>query len=128
MSKTLYLNVPVTDTAAARDFYTKAGFTINEEFSNPISETVVINDNVLLLLVNEASFKEAAKRDIADTTKVAETVLALELENRDSVDTLANGAVAAGAEELGDAFEHDGMYTRIFRDPYGHQFNVFTFL
>lgn len=34
MSKSIYINVPVKDVAAAREFYTKLGFGINELFSN----------------------------------------------------------------------------------------------
>lgn len=128
MSKTLYINVPVKDKAASRDFYAKAGFKINEEMSNPVSEAVVINDNVLLLLLGEDSFKEAAKRDVADTSQTAEVGLALELDSREEVDKIADGAVAAGGQEVGEGFDHEGMYTRIFRDLDGHQFNVFTFV
>lgn len=126
MSK-LYLNIPVKNTAEARNFYEQAGFVINKEFSNPMSETVVINDNVMILLVNEEDFKKAAKRDVA-ASGTAEVVMALELDSRADVNKLVDAAVAAGAEEVGEPFEHDGMYTRIFRDRYGHQYNIFVFL
>jgi hypothetical protein len=128
MGKTLYLNLPVKDTLKARDFYVGIGFAAKKEFSNPISETIVINDGTLLMLVKEDSFKEAAKRGITDTKTAAETVLAVEVDTREAVDVIVDSAHDLEGEEIGEAFEHEGMYTRIFRDLDGHQYNVFAFV
>ena len=128
MPKTLYLNVPVEDAVAARDFYAGIGFEAKKDFSNPISETVVLSDGTLLMLVNNDSFKTAAKRDIADAATTAEVVMAIDVESREAVDTIVDKAVAAGATEVDEAFEHEGMYTRIFRDLDGHQLNIFAFV
>jgi predicted lactoylglutathione lyase len=80
------------------------------------------------MLVKDEFFKEASKRNVADTTSTAEVVLAVQVDSRSEVDTIVNKANTAGASEVGEAFEHEGMYTRIFRDLDGHQFNIFTFL
>lgn len=126
MNTKLYLNLPVDDCIKARDFYTAIGFSSNPEFSNPISESVQLNEGVILLLVKNDAFKESAQREITDTSNSAETVLALEVDSSEAVDSIVDGAKKNGGQEIGEAFEHEGMYTRIFRDPYGHQFNVFT--
>jgi uncharacterized protein len=128
MSKKLYLNLPVKDTIKARDFYIGIGFEGKAEFSNPMSEAIVVNDGTLLFLVKEDSFKEAAKRNAADTATMAETVLAIEVDSRETVDSFVDKAREAGGEEVGEAFEHEGMYTRIFRDLDGHQFNMFAWV
>jgi predicted lactoylglutathione lyase len=128
MSKKLYLNLPVKDTVKSRDFYTGIGFESKSEFSNPMSEAIVINSDTLLLLVREDFFKESTKRSLADTTVAAETLLAVEVESRKQVDGIVDKANEAGAEEIGEAFEHEGMYTRIFRDVDGHQFNIFAWV
>lgn len=128
MSKKLYLNLPVKDTIKARDFYVGIGFETKAEFSNPMSEAIVVNDGTLLLLVKEESFAEAAKRKLVDTATAAEAVLAVEVDSRDVVDAIVGKANEAGGEEIGEAFAHDGMYTRIFRDLDGHQFNVFAWV
>lgn len=126
MNTKLYLNLPVDDCLKARDFYIAIGFSSNPEFSNPISESIQLNDRLMLLLVKNEAFKESAQREIADTTRSAETVLALEVDTSETVDSIVDNANKNGGQEIGQAFEHEGMYTRIFRDPYGHQFNVFT--
>jgi predicted lactoylglutathione lyase len=128
MNKQLWLNVAVKDVKKAHEFYTALGFEAKTEFSNPMSETVVFNDGTLLMLVGNDFFKRAAKRDVADTKTFAEVVLATQVDTRADVDDIVDRANKAGAEEIGEAFEHEGMYTRIFRDLDGHQFNVFAFV
>jgi predicted lactoylglutathione lyase len=128
MTNHLWLNVPVKDPKKALAFYTALGFEAQLEFSNPVSEAVAFNDGVFVMLVKDDLFKEAAKRDIADTATTAEVVLATQVASREAVDTLVDKANKAGATEVGKPFDHEGMYTRIFRDLDGHQFNVFAFV
>lgn len=128
MQSTLYLNVPVKSTTAARDFYAHMGFEVKKDFSNPISETVAISEGTLLMLVANNSFEDAAKRAVADATASAEAVLAIEVADRKTVDSIVDKANEVGGQEVDKAFEHEGMYTRIVRDLDGHQLNVFAFI
>lgn len=128
MAKQLWLNISVNDPKKALDFYVALGFEAKREFSNPASETVTFNDGTLLMLVKNEFFKEASKREVADTISTAEVVLATQVDSRVEVDNIVDKANEAGAREIGEAFEHEGMYTRIFRDLDGHQFNVFAFV
>lgn len=128
MTKQLWLNIGVKDPKQSLTFYQQIGFAAKAEFSSEVSETIVINNGALLMLVKDVFFKEAAKRDIADTSRHAEVVLATQVETKEEVDTIVTKAVQAGGTEVGEPFAHEGMYTRIFRDLDGHQFNVFVFL
>lgn len=128
MSKTLYLNLPVEDTIKARDFYTGIGFECKAEFSNPMSEAIALNEGTIILLVKDDAFKDAAKRELVETATAAEAVMAVEVESRKVVDDIVDKVDEMGAKEIGEAFEHDGMYTRIFRDLDGHQFNIFAWI
>jgi uncharacterized protein len=128
MSKQLWLNLPVKDVKKALDFFTALGFETKQEFSNPMSETIIFNEGTLLMLVNSSAFKGAAMREVTDTKTSAEVVLATQVDSRTAVNDIADKAVKAGGEEVNEAFEQDGMYTRIFRDLDGHQFNVFAFV
>jgi predicted lactoylglutathione lyase len=128
VSKQLWLNLAVEDVKKAHEFYTALGFETKKEFSNPMSETIVFNEGTLLMLVDKGAFKEAVMREVADTKTAAEVVLATQVDSRNEVDDIADKAVKAGGKEVNEAFERDGMYTRIFRDLDGHQFNVFAFL
>ena len=128
MAKVLWLNLSVENPKKSADFFAALGFEIKKEFSNPASETAVLNDGTQLMLVENKFFEEASKRKIADTTTHAEVVLATQVDNQGEVDEIVNKANKAGGKEVGEAFEHEGMYTRIFRDLDGHQFNIFAFL
>lgn len=46
----VFINMATDDIAAARDFYTKLGFEINEMFSNDQNIFVIIAQNVQLIL------------------------------------------------------------------------------
>lgn len=128
MKRQLWLNVPVENVKNALGFYLSIGFESKTEFSNQFSETVVYNEGTLLLLVQKDFFKQAASREVANTATSAEVILATEVESKKDVDDIVDKANLAGAQEINEAFEHDGMYTRIFRDLDGHQFNVFCFV
>jgi uncharacterized protein len=52
------------------------------------------------MLVKEDFFKEASKRDVADTTTMAEVVLATQLDTRGEVDAMVDKANTAGASEI----------------------------
>lgn len=127
MTKQLWLNINVKSPKDSLTFYREIGFDTKDEFSNEVSETVVFNENTLLMLVKNDFFKDAAKRDLADTASHAEVVLATQVETKDEVDAMVTKAINAGGTEVDEAFSHEGMYTRIFRDLDGHQFNVFAF-
>lgn len=128
MSKQLWLNLGVKNTKKSLDFYKHVGFEAKSEFSNEVSETVLFNEATLLMLVKDSFFSEATKRELVNTNTHAEIVIATQVDTREEVDNMVVKAVEAGGTEVGEAFSHDGMYTRIFRDLDGHQFNVFVFL
>ena len=124
MSKQIYINLPVASVKASRDFYTQAGFTFNELFSNETAACLIIADNIYAMLITKDFFKEVAKRDVADTATVSEAVFALSQENDADVDTLVEAAIAAGGTAVSDPSNADGMYSRNFRDLDGHQWEV----
>lgn len=128
MNKQLWLNICVKDPKKSLDFYKHVGFEAKSEFSSEVSETVVFNDGTLLMLVKDSFFSEAAKRGSVDTNTHAEVVLATQVEAKEEVDEIVSKAIEAGGTEVGKAFSHEGMYTRIFRDLDGHQFNIFAFI
>ncbi|MEK7153266.1 MAG: VOC family protein [Patescibacteria group bacterium] len=124
MSKSIYINLPAKDVAAAREFYTKTGFSINEQLSSDQSAVVVIDERIMLMLVAEDFFKQNTKREIADTKTVSEVSLAIEVANRGEVDKILEAALAAGGQQVGEAMEESGMYSRGFSDLDGHKLDV----
>jgi predicted lactoylglutathione lyase len=124
MSKQVFINVPANDLKLARDFYTKIGFSVKEEYSNDMALAVYL-DEIYIMLVSESFFKQITDRDIADTSKVSEVAIAISLASNEEVDSFFAKAKAAGAPWTRDAEEEEpGLYAASFRDPFGHHFAV----
>lgn len=126
MSKSIFINVPVKNTAAAREFYTKTGFSINEAFSDAQNVVVVIDETISLMLVAEDFFKQSALRDVADTKTVREATFAIQVASREEVDKIVDAALAAGGKQEGETVEEKeiGMYSRGFSDLDGHKLDI----
>lgn len=120
MSKSIYINIPVKDEAETRKFYRALGFEINEQ------GFVVIDKQIILMPVDEDFFKQTTEREIADTKTTREMSLAIQVANREEVDTIIDAGVAAGGTEEGEIVEEKaiGMYSRGLSDIDGHRLNI----
>lgn len=125
MPTTAFLNIPVSDITASRAFFTALGWHIDEKFSAEQSATVVISDTIYLMLLARPYFQTYVTTEIADATTHTEVMIGLSAEDRAGVDALVDSAFAAGATVAGDLRDLGFMYSRSFRDPDGHFFEVF---
>ena len=66
---------------------------------------VIIDEGLMLMLVAEGFFKQNTRRDVADTTKVSEVSLAIQVTNREEVDKMFEAAIAAGGTQAGETVE-----------------------
>lgn len=125
MTKQLWLNLPVKNIEASKEFFSGLGFSFNTEHGNSsVSASLVIGKNVIMLF-EETSFKNFTKSEIADTAQANEILISIDAESREEVDELADKAVAAGGKLFGKPGEKDGwMYGCGFIDPDGHRWNV----
>jgi uncharacterized protein len=124
MSRMTFINLPVKDLAKATDFFTKLGFSSDPMFTDENATRMIINDETSAMLVTETFFKEFIEpQEIADTSRSREVLVGLSVDSREEVDDLADKAVAAGAQSLGDAEDDGFMYMRGFRDLDGHQWS-----
>ncbi len=124
MSKAIFVNLPVKNVAAARDFYTSLGFSINEQYSGDQAVFVVVDENIHLILLGQDLFKENALRDVADTSTVREVSVAIQLDDRESVDKVVDAAIAAGATAEGETMDDEIIYSRGFCDLDGHRLDI----
>jgi uncharacterized protein len=114
----------VKDLARATEFFTKLGFSFDPMFTDENATRMIINDETSAMLVTEPFFKGFIEpQEIADTSKSREVLVGLSADSREEVDELADKAIAAGAQSLGDAEDGEFMYMRGFRDLDGHQWS-----
>lgn len=127
MAKFVFINLPTKNVTAAREFYSKLGFEINEAYSSEQNVFVVINESVQLIIAAEDFLKQQGEtREFADTTKITEASVAIMVDSRQEVDKLFDAAIAAGGKQAGEVVEEAAinLYARGFTDLDGHRFTI----
>ncbi|MGW0868048.1 VOC family protein [Streptomyces sp. NPDC002611] len=120
----IFVNLCVSDVAASKKFFTELGYTINEQFSDDTTASVVISETIVVMVHTKEKYSQFTKKEIADSKKNSEVLIALSSESREKVDELVEKAVAAGGSVSGETQDHGFMYGRAFDDPDGHTFQV----
>ncbi|MFJ5732920.1 VOC family protein [Streptomyces paradoxus] len=120
----IFVNLCTGDLGASKKFFTELGFTINEQFSDDTTASVVISETIVVMVHTKEKYSQFTKKDIVDSTKTSEVLIALSAESREKVDELVEKAVAAGGAVSGETQDHGFMYGRAFDDVDGHTFEV----
>ena len=120
----IYVNLPVKDIQKTREFWTKLGFSINEQFSDEKAICVIMKeDHIYTMFLNEEFFQTFTNRPVAkgDTTQ---TLLAIGVNSREEVDNMVKTAVENGGSKYSEPQDHGWMYQNAFSDLNGHQWEV----
>jgi uncharacterized protein len=120
----VFVNLCTGDLGASKKFFTELGFTINEQFSDDTTASVVISETIVVMVHTKEKYLQFTKKEVADSTKTSEVLIALSSESREKVDELVEKAVAAGGSVSGETQDHGFMYGRAFDDVDGHTFEV----
>ncbi|WP_239571269.1 VOC family protein [Geodermatophilus bullaregiensis] len=122
----IFVNLPVTDLAASRAFYTALGFSIDEQFSDDASASVVVSDAIHLQLLSHARFADflPGGTATADPRTATAALYALSCDSREEVDAMVGKAMGAGGGTWKPAQDHGFMYGASFTDPDGHVWEV----
>lgn len=121
MTKMIFVNLPVTDLAAATRFYDAIGCQKNEQFSNDQASSMVWSDAIYFHLLTQNFFKTFTDLPLADARSVCGALYALSFDDRAEVDRTAEAARGAGgAVDLRPATDMEWMYSRQIADPDGN--------
>jgi predicted lactoylglutathione lyase len=123
-AKSMFINLPVKDLKKSVEFFTKVGFEFNPNFTDDNATCMVIGENIYSMLLVEEYFKTFIKKEISDTSKTTEVLIALMVESREKVDKLVNSAIDAGGNIANDTQDLGFMYQRSFLDLDGHQWEI----
>ncbi|MCP3739417.1 VOC family protein [Rossellomorea sp. BNER] len=116
----VFINLAVKDLDQSISFFTEIGFEFNPQFTDENATCMVINENAFVMLLVEDFFKTFTKKEISDTTKSTEAILAISADSREQVDEIVNKALAAGGKASNDPVDHGFMYGWSFQDIDGH--------
>lgn len=125
MINKIFVNLPVIDLDRSIDFFTKLGFKFNPQFTDENATCMIIGDNMFAMLLVEKYFKTFTKKEISDTVKNTEVIVALSTESRANVDQMLNKVVEAGGKEHKEPQDLGFMYLRSFEDINGHIWEIF---
>jgi len=124
MSRLLFLNLPVADLPASRDFFATLGFEFDERFCDNGAACMVVSDQAFVMLLQRERFAEFVTRPVADARTATALTAAISAESRTAVDAFAEAALAAGASPAKDPQDYGFMYQRSFHDLDGHLWEV----
>jgi uncharacterized protein len=124
MTKQIFVNLPVKDLNRTVEFFKRLGFTFNPQFTDENATCMIINDNIFVMLLAEKFFKTFTKKEICDTAKDTEVIIALSTESREKVDEMIQNVFEAGGKESREPQDHGWMYGRSFQDINGHLWEI----
>jgi uncharacterized protein len=120
----IFVNLPVRDLSKTIEFFTKLGFTFNPQFTNENATCMIVGEDIFVMLLVEKFFKTFTKKEICDTAKNTEVIMALSAESREKVDQMTTKAIEAGGRETRERQDHGWMYGRAFQDIDGHLWEI----
>jgi uncharacterized protein len=82
MTTKIFVNLPVKDLNRSVDFFTKLGFNFNPQFTDENATCMIIGEDIFVMLLVEKFFKSFTKKEICDTSKNTEAILALLVESK----------------------------------------------
>jgi hypothetical protein len=124
-ARKMFVNLPVKDLKRSMDFFRKLGFGFNPQFTDEKAACMVVSGDACVMLLTEAFFRSFTKRELCDTGRNTEALVALSCGSREEVDRMVKTAVASGGKHAMDATDHGFMYGWSFYDPDGHHWEVF---
>lgn len=125
MSTQIYVNLPVKDLDKSKDFFSKLGFKFNPQFTDNNAACMIISNDIFAMLLDDKFFKTFTTKQISDTAKSTEVILAITAQSREKVDEMIATAAKAGGREPRPPQDHGWMYGRRFEEIDGHLWEVF---
>ena len=125
MSRMIFVNLPVSDLAAARAFLEALGAVNEPKFTDETGACMTLSETIHVMILTHDKFRQFTPRPIADARAASEVLLCLSADSRESVDASVERAVAAGGTADPPPKQDYGvMYGRSVADPDGHIWEI----
>ena len=124
MATKIYVNLPVKNLTKSVEFFTKLGFTFNQQFTDEKATCMVVGEDIFIMLLVEPYFKTFTKKQIADASKSTEAIICLSAESKEEVDEMVRNAINAGGTSPNPKQDLGFMYGHGFQDLDGHLWEV----
>ena len=120
MPRMIFVNLPVTDLAKAKAFYTALGFVNEPRFTDDTAAAMQWSDTIVVMLLTHDKWKSFTTRPIP-APETSEVMLCVSCDSREDVNRLADTAASHGGKaDVNPSQDHGFMMSRTFTDPDGH--------
>ena len=116
----IFVNLPVADLQRAKAVYGGLGFGFNEQFSDERTASVVISEQIVVMLLTRDRFADFVPGTVGDPAAATTQLNGLSVDSREEADDLLARALASGGKPWQPAQDHGFMYGTSFTDPDGH--------
>lgn len=120
----VFINLPVTDLAAQRDFFLALGFKQNLVFSDETANSFEISDHIVLMLLQQDTFSGFHDRETVAANGPREVLNALSVGSAADVDEMIRRARQAGGAITREPEAQGQMYIAAFDDLEGHGWEI----
>jgi uncharacterized protein len=120
----IFVNLPVKDLAAAREFFAGLGFEFNAELSCDACACMIVESNIFVMLLVEERFRDFINGEIGNAAATTEVITSLSADSREHIDETVARAVAAGGQPWKPTFEDGPLYCGSFQDLDGHAWEL----
>ncbi|MEH2450813.1 VOC family protein [Nostoc sp.] len=124
MATKIFVNLLVKDLNRSVEFFTKLGFSFNAQFTDETSTSMIVSDDIFVMLLTHEKFKTFTPKEICDATKSTEVLVCLSFQSREEVDEMVRKAVTAGGTTYNEPQDHGFMYGHGFGDLDGHIWEI----
>ncbi|MEH2251949.1 VOC family protein [Nostoc sp.] len=124
MATKIFVNLPVKDLNRSVEFFTKLGFSFNAQFTDETATSMIVSDDIFVMLLTHEKFKTFTPKEICDATKSTEVLVCLSSQSREEVDEMVRKAVTAGGTTYNEPQDHGFMYGHGFSDLDGHIWEI----
>jgi predicted lactoylglutathione lyase len=124
MISNIFLNLPVKDLEKSKKFFEAIGGKVNQQFTDETASSIILGGNIFCMLLTHAKFREFCPKEIIDTRKNAEVLIALGVDSKEEVNRIVDAAIKAGGKETRPPADYGFMQQRVFEDLDGHHWEV----
>jgi predicted lactoylglutathione lyase len=124
MATKIFVNLPVADLPKSIEFFTKLGYSFNQQFTDETATCMIVAEDIYVMLLTQEKFRTFTPHPISDARKSTEVLICLSCGSRAQVDDTVRKAVAAGGNTYNEPQDHGFMYAHGFQDLDGHIWEV----
>jgi uncharacterized protein len=125
MASQIFLNLVVSNLDKSMNLYSAMGFKNNPQFSDDTAKCMVWSENIFVMIMTAEKFATFASKPIADTKNTLAGLFALSVDSLESINKIADAALALGATEPVPFKDYGFMLQRTIEDYDGHTWEIF---